>query len=468
MRRKFFTTYFLFFITNSLLAQPITGVWHGKVGRTALGVQHELKLVQKGDSLVGTSYYYKGNNWTRYSIKGYFDPNTNSVIWWDDEYLDGKTAKFSLSNGLDVALEVEANYNCPGGGKMLLEGKANVKKGDKISSTEINLEKKGPTVFKDEWDIIIDNWLVGGNDRALIDSVQLVAFQKQQPIFTPIDKNNAGIVYQQEKNQTGTTTVLDVPIQKSAKATSTENKTTPLSVNDNPAAKKPPMEFLDLSKPDSREKINEQEHKTKNAASEIVFAQPQLVVQPTAQSPSPAVMPTIDFLDLNKTDTRQTPVATVPITEPAKTTPQPSTISIASIGKETTNSPTTIQKIAKPTTPTINNIYTQRQKQILTELPLADSIELHFYDNAEVDGDSIALFLDDKLLYEHIRLSDRPYVVTLTKELLSNAKELTMVAENLGAIPPNTSFMVAFINGQRYEATLSSTERSSAVIRFKK
>jgi len=34
----------------------------------------ELKLIKKGDSLVGTSYYYESkNNYRRYTVKGYFD-----------------------------------------------------------------------------------------------------------------------------------------------------------------------------------------------------------------------------------------------------------------------------------------------------------------------------------------------------------------------------------------------------------
>jgi hypothetical protein len=40
------------------------------------------------------------------------------------------------------------------------------------------------------------------------------------------------------------------------------------------------------------------------------------------------------------------------------------------------------------------------------------------------------------------------------------------VAENLGAIPPNTSYMVALVEGKRYDAFLASTEGSSAMIRL--
>jgi hypothetical protein len=96
------------------------------------------------------------------------------------------------------------------------------------------------------------------------------------------------------------------------------------------------------------------------------------------------------------------------------------------------------------------------------------TIELRFYDNAQVDGDSISLFLDGKLLFEHIRLSEQAYTIQLPLTDLNDVSELIMVAENLGTIPPNTSFMVALVGDKRYEAKLSSTENSSALIRLKK
>jgi hypothetical protein len=43
-----------------------------------------------------------------------------------------------------------------------------------------------------------------------------------------------------------------------------------------------------------------------------------------------------------------------------------------------------------------------------------------------------------------------------------------MVAENLGAIPPNTSYMVAIVGDKRFDAQLESTENSSCLIRLRK
>jgi hypothetical protein len=110
-----------------------------------------------------------------------------------------------------------------------------------------------------------------------------------------------------------------------------------------------------------------------------------------------------------------------------------------------------------------------RRQVVQATLPLVgDSIELQFFDNAEIDGDSIALFLNDRLLFEHVKLSAEPFVLKLAVAQLPPDASLSMVAENLGAIPPNTSFMMAFVNGQRYTARLESTEGTTAVIRFRR
>jgi hypothetical protein len=133
------------------------------------------------------------------------------------------------------------------------------------------------------------------------------------------------------------------------------------------------------------------------------------------------------------------------------------------VGRQETKMET---KIAPPT---VEQKFASRekvfQKQILVS---GDSIELQFYDNAEIDGDSISLFLNGRMIFEHVRLTDKAYVVKLSVNDLDDNNELIMVAENLGAIPPNTSYMVAMVGNKRYDAQLASTEQSSAMIKLTK
>jgi hypothetical protein len=111
--------------------------------------------------------------------------------------------------------------------------------------------------------------------------------------------------------------------------------------------------------------------------------------------------------------------------------------------------------------------FVTRKKVVQTVIPItAKTIELRFYDNAQVDGDSIALFLNNRMIFKNIRLTDKAYTIKLDASELNDDNELVMVAENLGSIPPNTSFMLAIVGDKRYEARLFANENSSAVIRL--
>jgi hypothetical protein len=321
---------------SSANAQQVTGVWKGRINRNNV----ELKIVQKGDSLTGTSYYYESpGNYRRYSIKGYFNQDDNSVVWWDDQLIEDKSGK-GLGNAGKTPLLSVADFNCPGGGEMFLEGKAALKDDPNRVKGPVDLTKIVDPYFPDEWDFVVDNYTIGANDPDIIDSIFLIAFL---PTKRPAEK----AIFNYEEPET------------------------PLP------PKKPGMAVIPM---------------------------------PANKSVDPEIRPL-----------------------------------------------------------TIEEKFTSRKKIIATEIPVeGDSIELRFYDNAQIDGDSISLFLNNQMLFTHIRLSDKAHVVKLSVNDLTGHNELTMVAENLGSIPPNTSFMVAIVGNKRYEAKLASTENSSAVIRLTK
>ena len=323
----------------------ITGVWKGKINKK----KAEVKLIQKGDSLVGTCYYYESEtNYRRYSIKGYFDPNTHEGIWWDDQLLEEKTGKFSISTPGKIPYLSSADFNCPGSDKMLLEGDAALKTKRETIQGPVLLEKTNETLFPDEWDFIIENYTAGANDPYYIDSVSSIA---STPVIVPVEKTT-----QQKEN------------------TDVDNKE-PVKVKDQAVAVDP-----------------------------------------------------VKVIPVQKTELKEL----------------------------------TVKK-------TIEEEFKIREKIIATDIPITgDSIELSFYDNAEIDGDSISLFLNNKLIFQHIRLTAAAYTIKLPVNELNENNELVMVAENLGSIPPNTSYMLAIVDNKRYEAMLKSTEESSAVIRLTK
>jgi hypothetical protein len=110
-----------------------------------------------------------------------------------------------------------------------------------------------------------------------------------------------------------------------------------------------------------------------------------------------------------------------------------------------------------------------RKNETVKELIVAsDTIEVDFYDNGEVDGDSIAVFFNKQLVAYHLKLSSRSIHFTFTLDNDREYNELTMFAENLGVIPPNTALMVVDDGINKYQVRLSSNLEKNAVIKIKR
>lgn len=96
-----------------------------------------------------------------------------------------------------------------------------------------------------------------------------------------------------------------------------------------------------------------------------------------------------------------------------------------------------------------------------------EDITVKLFDNGEIDGDTISVYLDNKLVLSSKRLTATPLEVKIKMDEDNSEHELTMVAENLGSIPPNTSLMVVEAGEQRFTVRITSTEQKNAVVRFR-
>lgn len=95
------------------------------------------------------------------------------------------------------------------------------------------------------------------------------------------------------------------------------------------------------------------------------------------------------------------------------------------------------------------------------------AVTARFYDNGEIDGDTISVYLGSKLLLSKKRLTAAALEIRFEIPEGQEDQEITLVAENLGTIPPNTSLMIVEAGGERYEVRITSTEQKNAVIRFR-
>ena len=110
----------------------------------------------------------------------------------------------------------------------------------------------------------------------------------------------------------------------------------------------------------------------------------------------------------------------------------------------------------------------ERKKEMTREVTVdSDSISVTLYDNGEIDGDSITLIYNDKVLTTHQRLTDKPLTFWIKIAPGNSRNELVMYAENLGSIPPNTALMVIYDGEKRYEVNIKSTEKTNGSVSFK-
>jgi hypothetical protein len=95
-----------------------------------------------------------------------------------------------------------------------------------------------------------------------------------------------------------------------------------------------------------------------------------------------------------------------------------------------------------------------------------DSLSLTLYDNGEIDGDTVSILLNGKVIMPMQGLTAKGISKTiyLTPEM-GDSISLIMYAENLGSIPPNTGLLIVYDKNLRHEIRFSGDlQKNSAII----
>ncbi len=205
-------------------------------------------------------------------------------------------------------------------------------------------------------------------------------------------------------------------------------------VNRIPLGIKPPVKTTaskaPLKKPEIKKALAEAPKKPIQAAPK----KPAYAIAKTEQ-PKPGI-------EKKQTLISDSPISETPITQP-----------------EIKNSTTLTPKFPK---------YENRRKEVVKTITIEQpTFRLDFYDNGEIDGDSITVFYNGKIVLSHQMLSDKP--ISLTLALDKNVKEnvVTMYADNLGTIPPNTALMIVTDGNKRYEVRMESDYGKSGTVIFR-
>ena len=95
-----------------------------------------------------------------------------------------------------------------------------------------------------------------------------------------------------------------------------------------------------------------------------------------------------------------------------------------------------------------------------------DSLLLTLYDNGEIDGDTVSVLLNGKVIMpmQGLTANGISKTVYLTPEM-GDSISLIMYAENLGSIPPNTGLLIVYDGNVRHEIRFSGDlQKNSAII----
>ncbi|MBK7433791.1 MAG: LamG domain-containing protein [Chitinophagaceae bacterium] len=110
----------------------------------------------------------------------------------------------------------------------------------------------------------------------------------------------------------------------------------------------------------------------------------------------------------------------------------------------------------------------KRNKELIRQITVDhDSISVTLYDNGQIDGDTVTLIYNDKILATHRKLTDKPQTFIIKITPGNSRNELIMYAENLGSIPPNTALMVIYDGDKRYELNVSSSKTTNGAVSFR-
>ena len=207
----------------------------------------------------------------------------------------------------------------------------------------------------------------------------------------------------------------------------------------------------------------ELEPKVKNTAPKVVTVKPKLQTKPTVKNTTKPV--NVPVAKNNpKPIIKTTPK---PILKPTPKAPPTVIIKKADSIKTTKPAivivPKPIPKMVEVPKVTNGRTNNEQSRITLTE----KKINLSIYDNGTVDGDTVSVYFDNKLVVNKKRLSGNAISLDLELDESISLHTLVLYAENLGSIPPNTALVIlTTASGKRYELKSSATLEKNAALVF--
>jgi len=107
-----------------------------------------------------------------------------------------------------------------------------------------------------------------------------------------------------------------------------------------------------------------------------------------------------------------------------------------------------------------------KRRNVIASTFIVDSqdVSIEFYDNGQIDGDTISVYHDNKMIVSSQRLTYSPIRMNIHIQKDLPVYEFIVVAENLGEVPPNTALVIISSGSKHYEINIASDEDRNAKI----
>lgn len=404
----------LLFVSFSVSAQDITGIWRGYfyaiAGPFKEYYKYEVQIDQlKNNSLKGVTYSYRTTVfYGKANFEGIWFPKAKSLLVKETNLVELK-----MANGSDAcAMTCNLEYSKDGNTESL-----------KGTFTSINTTTKSDC----------------GSGTVYLERVQESDFTKEdfllkkKPAPNPSTKNNKATVVPHD------TAKIKSPVPDVAK-TNAKKLQAALGVPQDGIIGPKSSAEIKRKAPDFNEQLDlkntPQVNKLiniikKNNATTVKKNQPENTTNQNKKLPPPVVK--------NDTVAKSAPVI-VPTQPEIKNAPLKKTIPVPDVIKTRSN-------------PLL--------KTITTDAP---DIKVELYDNGEIDGDTITVYDNNQVIAWKKGLTDKPITLNIKADENTPTHEFVMVADNLGSIPPNTALMIITTGGKRYQLFISSDKQKNAKV----
>lgn len=117
----------------------------------------------------------------------------------------------------------------------------------------------------------------------------------------------------------------------------------------------------------------------------------------------------------------------------------------------------------------ITRAFASRQAFLIREIDVySDSVRVSIYDNGDVDGDTVSVFYNKTPILVNQGLNTQGVNLYLTLDSTTDLHELSLYAENMGTVPPNTALMIIHDGIHRHEVYSTSNENLNGTVRIRR